>query len=156
MKKQIFQIFLVGFFCQFLLGCSWVERFVIYNTSQRTTLVNYTLNTLPNGLHIFNNNVQCFELKNNSEINWDKEIVVVDKDTALLSFSFDVPKNSVFIFGSLHNDTYKTFNTNFINGYKFNLSKMEIVHQNTSKTIIPETFDTFFKKEKGIISYTIN
>lgn len=156
MKKQIFQILLVGFLCQFLLGCSWVERFVIYNTSKNIILVNYTLNDLPNSMPIFNNTVQCFELKNNSEINWDKEIAVVDKDTALLSFSFDVPKNSVFIFGSLHNDTYKTFNTNFINSYKFNLGKMEIVHQNTSTTIIPETFDEFFKKEKGIISYTIN
>jgi hypothetical protein len=137
------------------MSCSWVERFVVFNKSTNSILVNYTLSTNQNELPIFDNHIQCFELKNNKEIDWNKEVILIDKDSSSLSFSFDIPQNSAFIFGSLHNDSYEKFNTKFINGYRFNLTKMEIIEQYQTVSIMPETFDDFFKKKRGIISYAV-
>ena len=155
MNNRVIQILLITFFCQFLMSCSWIERFVIFNSSENIVLVNYTLSANQNELPIFNKYVQCFELKKNNEIDWEKEIVVVDKDTSAHSFSFEIPPYSKFIFGELHNDTYEKFNTKFINGYRFNLTKMEIIEQAQTVSIVPETFDDFFKKKKGIIGYSV-
>ena len=137
------------------MSCSWVERFVVFNKSTNSILVNYTLSANQNELPIFDNHIQCFELKNNKEIDWNKEVILIDKDSSSLSFSFDIPQNSAFIFGSLHNDSYEKFNTKFINGYRFNLTKMEIIEQYQTFSIMPETFDDFFKKKRGIISYAV-
>lgn len=153
--KLRFYCYLI-FFGFVLSGCSWVERFVIFNTLNESILVNYTL-TQPdeNGFAIFDQYVECYELKNNQNFDWNKSISVVDTDSSQFSFSFEIPAQTAFIFGHLHNDSYEGYDQYFINGRSFNLESLEIISSTQKVSTTPEAFDQLFKKKDGVIGYEV-
>lgn len=78
-----------------------------------------------------------------------------DLDTNFQIVHIQLPPKTTLIFGSLNNDNYTTYNQYFINGHSFNLVEMTIKTAKETIVVKPETFDTFFKKKNGIISFVI-
>ncbi|HRP60001.1 MAG TPA: hypothetical protein PK833_06895, partial [Vicingus sp.] len=59
--------------------------------------------------------------------------------------------NAALIFGRLHNDKYTSYNQSFINGRSFNLAELTIKTAQKTTSILPETFDNYFKEQNGNI-----
>lgn len=144
-KKTFFAITLIIF----LSSCSWQEYFVISNTSQSEVIFNYTVEDVKNGFPIFTNQPLLYKLNNSKEIDWNSNQIPQDLDTSLTGFKLKIPANYVVVFGELSNDHYKAYNQTFINGRVFNLKELEILHSNDTITIVPASFDTYFKKTNG-------
>jgi len=153
MSNKLFPFMLILSF--FLSGCSWIERFVIFNTSEETIFVSYSIGEYKDGFPIFDQYVDAYQLKSNGTIDWYKEHKIEDMDSVSLSFHFELPPHTALIFGNLHNDTYERHDQTFINRRHFNLEKLEISSSKEKITTTPEGFDQLFKKKKGIIGYTV-
>ena len=80
---------------------------------------------------------------------------ISDLDPNLLTIQVLLQSKSSLIFGNLHNDKYTSYNQYFINGRSFNLVEMTIKTVKETMVVKPETFDTFFKKINGSISYVV-
>lgn len=140
----------------FFVGCSWQEDFVISNRSASPITIEYRLQDSTKGFAIFEHKPMVYELNTVGAINWEKPISIVDADTARLLVKMVIPANSSLIFGHLSNDHYTSYNQYFINDRNFNLKNIRIINHDIVTDIIPETFDAYFKKDKGEVVFKIN
>ena len=154
MKTKILFGLLVAFT---LSGCSWVEYFTVSNLSGNPIFVSYNTSYLSAGktFAIFEHTPTFYKATKKGKIDWDNKIEVKDTDESAESVNIILPANTIMIFGRLHNDTYKSFDQNFINGREFNLNFMEIEVNLELFHISKDTFDKNFIKENGYINYTI-
>lgn len=137
-----------------LSGCSWQEYFIVKNNSASSILITYTISQA-NGFPIFDNMPDAYMSDKSNDIDWNKEIVLEDKDTSALGFQFTLPPRSILKLGHLSNDNYSNKNQYFINGRVFNFENMEIKKKDEAITITKDKFDSFFKKKNGGIVYEI-
>jgi len=133
----------------FLASCSWQEYFVISNTSQSEVIFNYTVEEVENGFPVFTNQPLLYKLNSSMEIDWNSNQIPQDLDTSLTGLKLKIPPNYAVVFGELSNEHYKAYNQTFINGRVFNLKELELLHSNDTIIIVPESFDTYFKKTNG-------
>ena len=71
-------------------------------------------------------------------------------------FNFTLAAHSAAEIGELQNDHYEKYNQYFINGRVFNVESLVINSGGNKTTIVPETFDTYFKKGRsGEIYYYV-
>jgi hypothetical protein len=136
-------------------GCSWQEYFVISNETNSEVTVEYKIEDPATGFAIFETKPSVYTLNSSADIDWNKELSVIDKDTALLSIHITLPAKSTLVFGHLSNDNYETYNQNFINARVFNLTNLHVNNNETIIAITPDNFDRFFKKKNGNIIYRI-
>ena len=105
---------------------------------------------------IFYDHPSVHKLKSSGSIDWSaSELQVNDEDALATKISIALPPNSALIFGGLHNDSYKSFDQKFINDRQFNLKFLQILSDGKSTDIIPSTFDTYFKKNREQIRFTV-
>lgn len=136
-------------------SCSWVEDFVISNETEQTILVSYELNEAKSSFPIFESKPDLYQMNSLQEVDWNKQRISEDADTAVRKVSIQVPPNCALVFGRLQNDTYKRYDQYFINGRTFNLKNLKISVANKTTDILPETFDKYFKKHNGSITYSV-
>lgn len=154
MKSKINTYIIIVVILFFFSSCSWQEYFIVKNNSDSSILVTYTISQA-NGFPIFDNMPGAYMSAKSSDIDWNKEIVLEDKDTSALGFQFTLPPRSILKFGHLSNDNYSNKNQYFINDRIFNFETMEIKKKDEAITITKDKFDSFFKKENGYIVYEI-
>lgn len=133
-----------------LTSCSWQEYFVISNTTQTETIINYKITEVENGFPIFSNQPTLYKLNSSNEIDWDTKQELTDLDTTKFGFKLKIPAHYAVIVGELDNDHYTKYNQHFINARVFNLTELETIQNNNTIKIIPENFDIYFKKRNGI------
>jgi hypothetical protein len=149
MKKY----FLIAIMIFLLSGCSWQEYFVISNETNADITVEYKLATVVDGFAIFNQTPAVYAQDISGNIDWERKISIVDKDTSLDMVRVVLPAKSTIIFGRLSNDKYEKYNQYFINSRVFNLKSVSINNKGNITEIRPENFDNFFAKKNGIIRY---
>lgn len=154
-KSSVYAFFLI--LAIGLQGCSWIEEFVVFNTSNKVIYIAYELDTVAKGsFPIFTHKPTAHYLNSSGEIDWEKEeISLNDKDTSSNLITVSVLPNSALVLGTLHNDKYTRYDQQFINGRWFNLRKIRIQYENKVLEICPSTFDKFFKKHSGKIGFTV-
>lgn len=128
---------------------------MVINESNQPIEVSYTLIPPEKTFAIFEDNPDVYALKKPGQINWDKKLETTDLDTTLETIRVKIPANTALIFGRLYNDQYTTYNQYFINGRSFNLVEMSIKTTKDTVVVKPETFDNFFKKKNGSVSYVV-
>lgn len=144
--------FLVWFLLlQLFWSCSWVQYFLIVNESNQPIEISYTLTPPEKTFAIFDATTDAFELKSKGRLNWEKKLTLADADTTNEKVMITLPANAALIFGRLHNDKYTSYNQYFINGRSFNLAELTIKTAQKTTTILPETFDNYFKERNGNI-----
>lgn len=153
---KLLKILTVFLLLQILWSCSWIENFVVVNESNQPIDITYTLSPPEKAFAIFENTPEAYGLQKSGQINWDKKLDVIDIDTNYQTVKVILEPNSTLIFGYLHNDKYTSYNQYFINGRSFNLVEMTIKTAKETIVVKPETFDTFFKKINGSITYLIS
>ena len=157
MKKVLQRIIRPGFSLLVLVvllslsGCSWKEYFVVSNIGNSEIVVQYKVKDEKKGFPIFGDQPIVYKLNSNNEIDWNSKLSVTDLDSTLTGYKLKVPPKSALIFGELSNDKYSAYNQKFINDRHFNLEQMKIEHNGSTIFILPNTFDTYFKKMKGNI-----
>ena len=117
-------------------------------------MVSYTISKV-DGFAIFDETPSIYQMNNAGEIDWEKRIIIEDKDSSSLGFNFTLPAKSILILGNLTNDHYTSHNQYYINGRVFNLQMMEIKKKDGTVTIPASQFDRFFKKKNGYINYEV-
>lgn len=147
----------IVFFCllPFLLGCSWVQRFMIVNETEEILEINYTIITPSETFAIFESKPEVYALKRKGQINWEKKLKIEDQDTNYFEVTIHLPPQTVLIIGALYNDEYKGYNQQFINGRSFNLVQLNVAQNTKTKSIKPETFDDYFVKRNGNVAYVV-
>ncbi len=135
-------------------GCSWQEYFILTNSSESSIMLSYTISKV-DGFAIFDETPSIYQMNNSGEIDWEKRIIIDDKDSSALSFHYTLPANSILILGNLSNDHYTSHNQYYINGRVFNFRMMEIKKKDGIVTIPASQFDRFFKKKNGYINYEV-
>lgn len=144
--------FLVWFlFLQLFWSCSWVQYFMVVNESNQPIEISYTLTPPEKTFAIFDATTDAYELKSKGCLNWEKKLTLADADTTNEKVMITLPANAVLIFGRLHNDKYTSYNQYFINGRSFNLAELTIKTAQKTTSILPETFDNYFKEQNGNI-----
>ena len=138
-----------------VLGCSWTNHFMIVNESDETITIRYTIEPPKKTFGIFSNLPSMYPLKKKQHIDWYAKLTTKDLDTNIAAVHIELPPKTVLIIGELHNDNYEKYDQYFINGRSFNLGELKITHANNETTIVPNTFDDFFKKNNGNISYVL-
>lgn len=88
-------------------------------------------------------------------MDWNKKMETNDLDTSFQTIHINLPPKTTLIFGNLHNDNYTSYNQYFINGRSFNLVEMTIKTNDETIVVKPETFDNYFKKKNGSVSYVV-
>ena len=151
--KLKFFILVLLILLPFFYACSWQEVFAIMNNCEKELLVEYSIEYPVKGFPIFSNTPSIYKIKKNGRIDYGNIIEVQDMDTSYAKIKLNIPPKCALVFGVLSNDHYEKFNQYFINGRKFNLIQMQINQKDAPLIIKPETFDTFFKKDKGVISW---
>lgn len=136
--------------------CSWVEDFILVNNSETPISIIYELDSSTSSFPIFDYSPEGYKLLSSQEPDWNNVLKLIDEDSAILIVKVELPAKSVLSFGRLQNDHYKKYNQYFINARKFNLKTMRIKTGGKEHVILPETFDSFFKKNNGYISYMVN
>lgn len=152
---KLLKIVILFLFLQLFWSCSWVQYFMVINESNQPIEVSYTLIPPEKTFAIFENNPDVYVLKKPGQINWDKKLESTDLDTTLETIRVKIPANTALIFGRLYNDQYTSYNQYFINGRSFNLVEMTIKTNNETIVVKPETFDNYFKKKNGSVSYVV-
>lgn len=155
MKRAFVYAIVVG--CSLVLqACSYIEQFVIYNQSDKAIYVTYELEDKKEGVFpVFTEFPTAKMLNSSDDIYWEKEANSIDENTNLNCVSVAVQPHSALIIGTLHNDSYKSYDQKFKNGRWFNLKILEIAYINKIIRIIPSTYDTYFKKKQGKIRFTV-
>lgn len=136
-------------------GCSWQEYFQIINETSSDITIEYKIENPVGGFAIFENHPSVYQLNSSNNVDWDNQLSIIDKDTALLVIRLTLPAKSTTVFGHLSNDRYEKYNQNFINGRVFNLTNLSINNNQNTTLITPINFDNYFKKENGNIVYRI-
>ena len=140
---------------QLLWSCSWMEHFMVINESDQPIEVIYTLEPPKETFAIFDYRYDVYAIKKPGQIDWNKKMEINDLDTSFQTIHIQLPPKATLIFGNLHNDKYTSYNQYFINGRSFNLVEMSIKTAKDNIVVKPETFDTFFKKKNGSVSYVV-
>ena len=144
--------FLLVFASGLLLNsCSWVERFMIKNNTSEAIEVFYELNSPEIGFSLFHSLPELYEMTSRKEIDWEKKREVEDADTSYYKVNLSLPPNHILIIGSLHNQTYESYDQEFINDRHFNLKHLTIKTADELIDVTPQNFDKQFYKEKGDI-----
>ncbi len=154
MKYKI--VFLFTIIAVLFTGCSWQEYFIISNTSSSSINIDYKLKDSTKGFDIFDQIPTAYTLTASGTIDWENPLTILDTDTTLLSVKLVIPANSSVIIGHLSNDHYTGYNQYFINSRNFNLKQIRIINHEKVIEIIPQTFDTFFKKDMGEIVFKMH
>lgn len=153
--KQISKLTFAVALLLLLEACSWQEYFIIKNNSTSDIVLTYTL-TVAEGFPLFDATTTAYSSKSSGEIDWAKTVHVEDQDTSLLGLQFTLPPKCNLVIGYLHNDRYSNAKQQFINNRVFNFERMEIKKKDGKNTITKDNFDSYFKKNDGIIKYEIN
>ncbi len=151
MKKIFFFTFLMLLFN----SCSWQELFTISNNSESDIKIEYILDNTHSSFPIFEKKPTFYQTASSGDIDWNKQLYIMDKDTATNIVQVVLPKNYIMVFGHLSNDNYTRYNQYYINGRVFNLVKLKINFNGREIEITPERFDNYFKKKNGNISFRI-
>ncbi len=138
-----------------LSGCSWQEYFLVKNETASDISIEYSISSPGSGFGfgIFDTSPTIYKLNSSGSIDWNDQLSFVDTDTASLGIRVILPPKSSVVIGYLSNDHYKKYDQQFINGRTFNLKKINLISNGKSTEIIPENFDSFFKKTSGNIEY---
>jgi len=95
-----------------------------------------------------------YALNKRSKIDFEKSSnLKYDTITKFSHITFKLPPQSAVQIGALHNDKYKSYNQNFINGRFFNLEK--IIIKKTDLVIVKTDFDKYFKRDNNEITYNV-
>lgn len=151
--KTKFILFLTAVFL--LQGCSRQEYFVITNETTADIIIEYKLKKTPEGFPIFDQHPKSYALNDDGAIYWDKLKSIKDTDTIEHFIHITLPPNTGLIIGRLSNDEYKSYDQDFINNRHFNLERLKIISDDKRSEIYPETFDSFFTKENGLILHRV-
>lgn len=128
---------------------------MITNETQSEIIIEYEVITPLNGFIIFDIQPTNYELTSKEHIDWTKEHEVKDLVTSSGLVKLKLPPNKGLIIGRLSNDSYKSYDQDFINGRHFNLKTLKIRTLKEVTEIKPETFDDYFVKQKGVVVYII-
>ncbi len=157
--KKTFQKVKIAFisasFIFLLTGCSWQEYFLITNETASNIAVEYSISSPGTGFGfgIFETTPTIYKLTPTGSIDWNDQLSIVDTDTTSLGVRIILPPKSSIVIGYLSNDHYEKYDQQFINGRTFNLKKINLNSNGKSTEIIPENFDSFFKKSSENIEY---
>lgn len=150
------KIFIISTSFIFLLsGCSWQEYFLITNETTSDIVIEYSISSPESGFGIFDTTPTIYKLNSSGSINWNNQLFFVDSDTTSLGVSVLLPPKSSVAIGYLSNDHYEKYNQQFINGRTFNLKVINLNSNGKSTKVIPENFDSFFKKNSQGIEFTV-
>ncbi|MGZ3865897.1 MAG: hypothetical protein ACXVOH_03820 [Bacteroidia bacterium] len=118
--------------------------------------VEIKLNKNRSGFPIFHyRNLYVHEAPNDKIKDTEREILA-DTLEDISHFKFILSPHTAVEIGELQNDKYENHNQHFINDRIFNLESLILSSGGKETKIVPETFDTYFKKEKsGDIYYHI-
>lgn len=144
-----------------LQGCSYLQRFLIYNTTDEAIEVEITLSPEVNDFPIFQyphnyfDKLDMYDIdRNNNILGPSEKYLELDTLDNFAHFTLTLPPKKAIEIGALHNDKYVSYDQKFINGRTFNLVEIKIPKKNI--TIVPSTFDSFFSKSKrGDICYVM-
>ena len=151
--KNLLGIFLL---ISSLSSCSWLEHFAVRNLSDNPIYVSYTI-TEPqdHNFGIFEHTPTFYKVNLEGHIDWSNKVEIADTDNNKKVVSVILPAKTIMLFGKLNNDNYKSYDQYFINGREFNLDFMEIEIDLQINHISKTTFDDYFSKQKGLITYDI-
>ena len=152
---KLLKIVILFLFLQLFWSCSWIEHFMVINESDDPIEITYTLVPPKETFAIFDYRYDVYAIKKPGQIDWSKKMEINDLDTSFQTIHIQLPPKATLIFGNLHNDNYTSYNQYFINGRSFNLVEMSIKTAKDTIVVKPETFDTFFKKKNGSVSYVV-
>lgn len=142
------------FFAILFHSCSWQEYFVIFNESKNAINLAYRLSEVHSGFPIFTTQASCYAGKNH-KISWEKPVEPFTSEQSTFAFTGKLEPGYVLIIGHLSNDKYLSYNQNFINGRQFNLVSLQITSAEKTLNVIPENFDSCFKKRNGIVGMVV-
>ncbi len=128
---------------------------MIINKSDKAIYVNYEIMQSSGVFPIFTDHPSVYPVNSSGGIEWGKDMAFADEDAMPNKISVALPPRSVLVFGSLHNDTYKKYDQQFINGRTFNLKQLQILSNSKILNIIPSSFDDHFKKHQGQIRLVV-
>lgn len=134
-----------------LNGCSWIEQFMIKNSTTETIVVTYELNSPEKGFSLFHSMPTLYEMTSRKGIDWEKKKEVEDADTSYYRVNVKLPPNHVLIIGSLHNQKYESYDQDFFNDRHFNLKHLTIKIADELIDVTPQNFDKQFYKTNGDI-----
>lgn len=153
MKNKII-VFSILSITLFFSGCSWMELFILKNTSNSDVVVTYELDSLFEDYAIFRSQPTAFKLDDSENIDWDQDLSIIDVDTSKYRIQVVLPSHSALDIGALHNSKYVSSKENESD---FNLLIMTIQSNTNSLEILQEEFDYYFKKkDNGNIEYLIH
>jgi len=139
----------------FLFSCSWQEYFVIENNSKYELEIIYDVEST-DGFPIFQSHPSIHPADGN-RIDWSKQKEAVNYSRSPNRVHVKLPAGKRLVFGNLSNDKYEKYNQYFINDRKFNLQRLKIFKTGVdSIVIVPETFDSHFRKKDGIIKLPVS
>ncbi|MES2138358.1 MAG: hypothetical protein V4511_01525 [Bacteroidota bacterium] len=155
--KKVKTAFISASFIFLLSGCSWQEYFMVTNETTSDITIEYSISSPGSGFGfgIFETTPTIYKLTPTGSIDWNDQLSFVDTDTTSLGVTVLLPAKSSVVIGYLSNDHYKKHDQQFINGRTFNLKKINLNSSGKSTEIIPENFDSFFKKSSGNIEYRV-
>lgn len=144
-----------------LQGCSYLQRFLIFNTTDEPIEVEITLSSDVAGFPIFQYPHNYFDKLDMYDIDRNNNILgpsekYPDLDTLdnFAHFKIIIPPKKAIEIGALHNDKYLIYNQKFINNRTFNLLEIKIPKKNI--TIVPSTFDSYFSKsDRGDVCFML-
>lgn len=146
-----FIIFTIFLLCE---GCSWTERFVIINDANFDIVITYEIDG-QKLYPIFNGQFELYKTRNQTEVDWQNKIKVIDQDGEPSTIRLKMPPKSILVFGRLSNDNYKKYSQRFINGYAFNLKNLTIEKERETIKIPANKFDDFFKKTGTMVEFVV-
>lgn len=147
--RKLVLISTVLFFSLFLAGCSWICELFIVNPTDKPIEIEITLLKNPEGIPIFYypsdywNSAKTYPCDGSLSVDYNKITETTLNKLSSFSYIIKVPAKSTIEIGSLHNDYYKKYNQQFINGRVFNLTEMKVFRQKDTLKIHPETFDNY-------------
>jgi hypothetical protein len=126
------------------------------NTSDKPISIEIKLSKKVTSFPIFDYSSFTLRGEKNGKIIYDSQKEIkADTLEDYSHFKISIPAHSALEIGQLLNDKYEKYNQYFINGRVFNLESL-IIHSSEKETkILPETFDTYFEKEKGNVIYVV-
>ncbi len=139
-----------------LQACSWICRFFISNTTDKPVSLEIKLNKAVKSFPIFHYREFYLHETSGEKIKDDAKEFLADTLEDYSHVKFILPAYTAVEIAQLQNDKYEKHDQYFINGRVFNLESLIITAHGKETKIIPETFDSCFKKGKyGEIYYYV-
>lgn len=133
----------------FMSSCSWIYRFMIFNSFDHEISVEFEFKDRVSGFPIFNEKGGAFyTITPKGKIDWDTHREVSYITTPQNTYMVTIPAKTAFEFGALMNDNYERYDQYFINGRYFNIKTITIQYPNCTKEITAETFDQHLTKNQ--------